>query len=315
MRLLEDAHHAAWYAAYAASYDRPFDAPWLEAEKRVNLTDDAYGTKVAVAAWDGDTIVGGGAAVLPLQDNRELAYLDLWVHPDRRRHGHGSALLRALTEVARQHGRTGLFVEAAWGVDVDTDAGHDFLRAREFTVDLVDAIRQLDLPADVPEAPVADGYTLHAWRGPCPDAWVDQYADLRRRMNLEAPSGDVGLEAEHWDAERVRRDEADAERAGRDMQVTVARAADGTLAGHTQLSIPRSGTEAYQWDTLVLGAHRGQGLGLTLKADNMRAAADLLAGKTRILTYNAASNAPMIAVNELLGYRLVAWLAEHVREI
>jgi RimJ/RimL family protein N-acetyltransferase len=45
----------------------------------------------------------------------------------------------------------------------------------------------------------------------------------------------------------------------------------------------------------------------------MHEAADLLDGRRRIQTYNAASNAPMIAVNEAMGFRQVAWVGEYVR--
>lgn len=315
VRVLDAVDYSSWYAVYADAYTRPFDAPWLEAEKRVNLTDDDYGTKVAVAARHDGRIVAGGAVVMPLKDNVRLAYVDLFTHPEHRRRGHGAAVLDAITAVARRHGRYRLFLEATWAVDEQTGPGHDFLLARGSMVDLVDAVRSLHLPATVPTAPVAEGYVLHTWRGPCPDGWIEEYADLRRRMNAEAPSGDVGLEPEYWDAERVRRDEDDATRSGRLMQVTVAQSATGSLVGHTQLSIPSDSVEVYQWDTLVLGEHRGHGLGLTLKAENMRAAADLIEGRSRIMTYNAASNAHMIAVNEALGFRQVAWCAEHLIEI
>lgn len=161
---------------------------------------------------------------------------------------------------------------------------------------------------------VAPGYALETWRGACPDRWIDEYAELRRILTSEAPSGDAGLEDEHWDAARVRKDEADLERAGREMQIVVARAADGSLAGHTQLAFAQ-GDEVFQWDTLVRREHRGHGLGLGLKIRAMQVSSDLLEGRRRITTYNAASNVHMIAVNEALGFRQTAWLGEYVRPI
>ena len=98
------------------------------------------------------------------------------------------------------------------------------------------------------------------------------------------------------------------------MQVMVARAPDGRLAGHTQLAFPAC-AEVYQWDTLVRPAHRGLGLGLALKTAMMHATADLLEGRRRVHTENAASNRHMIAVNETLGFRQVAWLGEYVRTL
>lgn len=319
---LDDTEGAAfdeWYAVYSAAYDRPFDAPWLPVEKRVNLTDDAYEAKIALVARAGERIVGGGTATLPLKDNTSLAYLDVFVHPRERRQGHGTAMLEALAAEVREAGRDRLFIEAMWGVDEKTSPAREFVTALGFAPDLIDAARQLDLPAEPPDAPVADGYSLHTWRGVCPEEWLDSYADLRRRMVSEAPNGEIGLEEEYWDAERVRSDEAATARSHREIQVVVARHdshgdVPGPLVGHTQLLFPEASDEVYQWDTLVLPEHRGSGLGLSLKAAAMRASADLLAGRSRIMTYNAASNAPMIAVNERLGFRQVAWCGEYLRD-
>lgn len=304
-----------WYAVYVAAYDRPFDCPWLAVEKKVNLTDDPYNVKIAVAARVDERIVGGGVALLPQRDNTNLAYLDVFVHPGERRLGHGRAVLEALVSVARGSGRERLFLEGMWALDEETSPAREFLAALGFEVDLVDAVRQLDLPHEPPVAPVADGYTLHTWRGACPERWIDEYADLRRRLISEAPSGEVGLEEEYWDAERVRSEEADTARSHRQMQVVVARQGSGHIVGHTQLLFPDDDPEVYQWDTLVLPEHRGHGLGLSLKSAAMRASADLLDGRRRIMTYNAASNGPMIAVNEQLGFRQVAWCGEFIRDV
>lgn len=305
-----------FYDVYDRSCTRPFDDRWLPVEKRVNLTDDAYGTRVALVTRGADgSAVGVGWAIMPLQDNTSFAFVDVFVLPAHRRRGHGSRLLDALIDVGRSHGRTTAFTEPAWGVDVDGDAGRWFAEARGFELDFMDAVRELRLPAELPPLEVAPGYTLETWRGPCPEEWVDEYADLRRVLTSEAPSGDAGLENEHWDAERVRKDEADLVRVGRQMQVVVARAADGTLAGHTQLAFPADGIEVYQWDTLVRPVHRGHGLGLALKIRAMQASADLLEGRRRITTYNAATNTHMIAVNEKLGFRQTAWAGEYVRPL
>lgn len=305
-----------FYRLYVRAYDRDFDQPWLAVEKRVNLTDDEYCAKVAVLGrHDGGAPVCGGTVLTPLKDNAAFAYVEVFTDPGHRRQGHASAVLDALIGIARGRGRSKALGEPAWGVDEDPAPARAFAEARGFSLDILDAQRELLLPAALPPLVVADGYTLHSWRGPCPEEWLVSYAELRRLLVQEAPSGDAGLENEHWDAARVRRDEEDLVRARRVMQVTVAQASDGELAGHTQLSFPGDSDEVYQWDTLVLPSHRGHALGLALKVHAMHAAADLLEGRRRIHTYNAASNRHMIAVNEAMGFRQVAWLGEYVREI
>jgi GNAT superfamily N-acetyltransferase len=302
------------YGVYVRAFDREFDQPWKPLEKRVNLTDDEYGEKIAVVAREEDgAVVAGGTATMPLKDNAAFAYLEVFTDPARRGQGHASAVLDALVAAVRERGRSVLYGEAAWGLDEEVPPARSFAEAREFSLDIMDAQRELLLPADLPPLVVADGYALHSWRGPCPAEWLEPYAELRRIMVQEAPGGQSGLENEHWDAARVRRHEEDLVRANRVMQVTVAQAVDGELAGHTQLSFPGESDEVYQWDTLVLPSHRGHRLGLALKVFTMQESADLLEGRRRIHTYNAASNTHMIAVNEALGFRQVAWVGEYVR--
>jgi GNAT superfamily N-acetyltransferase len=314
--LSDDVAFSEFYDVYARSYTRPFDGPWLAVEKRVNLTDDQYGTKIALLVRDASgTAVGGGSVVMPLLDNTTFAFLDVFVLSEHRRRHRGTVLLDGLLDAARAGERSTVMVEPVWGIDEDGDAGCWFAEARGFELDILDAVRELRLPADLPPLVVDPGYVLETWRGPCPDEWINEYAELRRILTQEAPSGDAGLENEHWDAARVRQDEADLVRVAREMQVVVARASSGELAGHTQLAFPSDGIEVYQWDTLVRPAHRGHGLGLALKTRAMQASEDLLAGRHRITTWNAAGNIHMIAVNERLGFRQTAWAGEYVRAV
>lgn len=304
--------YAAFHAVYARSHAEPFDEPWGIAEKRTNLTSDPYAEHVVLAGVVDDEVVGGAWVSFPQQDNRTLAYLHVFVDPGRRRAGLGSALLRAVEDRVRAEGRVNAFAEASWSVHDEAGAGSVFAALHGYRVDLLDAIRELRLPAAPPQAPWRDGYTSVAWRH-CPEEWVDQYAVLRALILAEAPSGDVGIGPEHFDAARVRHEEARWREQGRVGQTVAAVAPDGTLAGHTQLVVPDHGETAYQWDTLVLPAHRGHGLGLAMKVAALHEAADLLEGRTRVTTWNAASNTPMIAVNEAIGYRQVGWAAELVK--
>lgn len=314
--LTDDDEFGALYDVYRRSYTRTFDSPWLAVEKRRNLTDDEYGTRVAFAAGDvAGTMVAGGFAMMPLKDNTSFVFIDVFAVPERRREGFGTAVLMALLDVGRANSRGTAFAEPMWDVAADGSTGRAFAEAHGFELDILDAVRELTLPAELPPLELDPHYTLQTWRGACPDDLVEQYADLRRILVQEAPNGEAGLENEFWDAARVRQDEADLVRVGRQMQVTVARSASGDLAGHTQLCFPDDGVEAYQWDTLVRPEHRGRGLGLALKIHTMHASADLLAGRRRVTTENAASNAHMIAVNERLGFRHTAWSGEYVRPI
>lgn len=313
-----DEQFAEFHAAYVASQVDEWDRPYGVREKRAALLEDTeYIDLVAVVARDDSgSAVGVGFIELPLRDNQTLAYVGLGVAEVHRRKGHGSGLLEALVQLARERGRTTLFAEVRWAAD-EKRSGHTmFAEARGFHLDLTDAHRVLILPASLPEAPTKDGYSLRTWRGSCPEEWLDQYARLLSLIVQEAPSGDYPLENKYFDAARIRSDEELLRSQGRQMQVSVALAPDGSLAGHTQLVFPEADpSDVFQWDTLVLPEHRGHGLGLSLKVHAMESSKDLLTGRKHVHTYNAVANGPMIAVNELMGFRLVAYLGEFIREL
>jgi len=69
--------------------------------------------------------------------------------------------------------------------------------------------------------------------------------------------------------------------------------------------VPRAAPRvAYQFDTIVLPAHRGHRLGLLLKVANVRALQAREPSTLRVVTTNATSNEPIVRVNDRLGFRL-----------
>jgi GNAT superfamily N-acetyltransferase len=312
----DDDQFAAYHAVYAAGHGEEWERPYTAREQRAELLQEAQHIDIQgiLARDDSGAVVGMGYIEMPQMDNRDLGYIDVVVLPEHRRLGHGSAVLARLDEIAQAAGRHTMFAEVRWDVGQEGSGHTAFAEATGFRRDLVDAHRVLTLPADLPSAPARDGYALHAWRGPCPEEWIDQYAHLLTLIVQEAPSGDYPLENEFFDRARIRSDEELLVAQGRVMQVVAAVSPDGILAGHTQLVFSDTDPlDAYQWDTLVLREHRGHGLGLSFKVRAMQEAADLLEARRYVHTFNAASNRPMIAVNEAMGFRQVAWLGEYVR--
>ena len=312
----DDEAFSTFHDVYLRSHERDIDQPYSAIEKRVGLRPDEYVDKVALVARDDDGIpVAGGSVELTLRDNTDVAFFDVFTAPEHRRRGHAAAVVGEIEDIARDAGRSTLFTEAVWDLDAVDPAQRICAENLGFRLDLMDAVRELTLPADLPPLQVADGYEIHSWRGACPDEWVQGYVDVRRLLVEEAPSGDLPLENEFWDVARVRLEEAQWAEQDRTPQVSVAVSDDGEVVGHTQLLFPAEGDEVYQWDTIVFPTHRGHALGLALKVATMQQAADLLEGRRRITTYNAAGNEPMIRVNEALGFRQIAWCAEYVKEL
>lgn len=315
--LHDDNAFSTFYDVYERAFDRDVDQPYSAIEKRVGMRADAYADKVVLLARDDDgTPVGGGLVELPLRDNTGFVYVEVFTIPEHRRRGHGAAVVESIEEIGRDAGRSILFGEAVWELDAVDPASQAFAEAVGFRLDLMDAMRVLPLPATIPPLTVAPGYTIHSWRGVCPETWVRGYAEARRQLNEEAPGGDAELENEFWDVSRVRFEEEHWAEQGRTPQVSIAVDDDGEVVGHTLLVFPGGGDdEVYQWDTLVLPTHRGHALGLALKVKTMLESADLLEGRRRITTCNAAGNAAMIHVNEVLGFQQIAWIGEYVKTL
>ena len=184
---------------------------------------------------------------------------------------------------------------------------------------LVDVRRDLALPLPPPllaslaaqARAAAPGYQVRTWAGPTPAHDRAALAGLMARMSTDAPNGDLSLEPEVWDAARVADHEGRASAQEREWVTAVAVAPDGAWAGYTQLARSRWVPQRlFQWDTLVLREHRGRRLGLALKVAAAEEAARRWPEARAVSTWNAASNGPMIAVNEALGFVAAELLEE-----
>jgi GNAT superfamily N-acetyltransferase len=326
---------ARWAAVFAESGRHVFGSDhtaWGVDELR-ELERAESRRRLGVAAVDDRGVVVGAAGVaMPLRDNLGLAVLTLAVVPARRREGVGAALLAWAEGTAAAHGRSVLLAETEWPVGGRDESGEGFAVRRGFAPAQTVLRSTLALPADpaLLEPLAAGGGTSGAdgtsgaagtrgtgyeletsWDG-IPEQWLEGHAELRRRMSTDVPLGDLRLEEERWDAERVRGEYLRTTAMGRRIVDTVARdTRSGRLVGYTQVQVSRETPRlAYQQDTLVLREHRGHRLGLRLKAANTLAVMEGLPGVTAIRTWNADDNGPMLAVNRAIGYAPDAVLRE-----
>lgn len=309
------------YEVLTASSVRAYDTPWTWQEFRESVRlPDPWLDHVLLLVRDehGDAVAAADVGV-PTRDNTDQAWPQIWVRPGWLPSDAADALLDRIRTDAQQRGRRFIVVMAAWDLGAPSSPMRELLERAGYELAIENGHRVLDLPVDetAMTALAADAsqhhrdYALRAWRGRCPDEWVEPYAGLRARMLDEAPRGATSYGAEDFGSGRVRLEEDLLTAQRRVGHTTVAVDEGGTVAGHSQLVVP--GTDevnAYQWDTLVLPEHRGHRLGLALKAHNLLAAAGDLGSRTRLHTWNAVENAPMVAVNERLGYRLVEYAGE-----
>jgi len=322
----DDEAFAAWFAVSEAAehHDRPDEPGWLLHEQRSISVDgtrpDADTRCLLLGASDGERLVGAARLELPQRDNLHLAELDLSVHPDARRRGVARALQTELERLAHEHGRTTMLGYADEPPGQEGRSGNRAAaQALGYAVVQQEVRRDIDVP--VPAAlverleaacrPHAADYDLRVWEEGSPDDLVDDLAELMRQMSTDVPKDEMDWREEVWDAARVRRNEE----LSRSMDRTWVGAGavhrpTGRLVAFTVMGVPRSRPErAYQWETLVSAAHRGHRLGTLVK---LAALQELAARNPRtrfITTWNAQENAPMIAVNDLLGARVNGRLA------
>lgn len=328
----DDAAFAAWHAAYEAAERAELGehaTVWQPEEVRVMLRQ--RGLRYRALVWSGvldGEVVAAGFARLPLLDNLDRIEIAVQVPPAHRRRGHGSAMLAHLEAYAAAQGRRIVVGEAGYrydsGVDGTGEAGPEFARARGYALAIGDVQRSLALPVDAAlldrlardAAPHHASYTLRSWVGPVPDDLLQGWAELVASLMTEAPTGELDVEPETASTQAVRENEAVIAQQGRTKLNTVAVTADGEVVAYSDLALTvHEPDRAYQWGTLVRRDHRGHRLGIAVKVANLRQLQQGYDGVRRLVTYNAEVNAPMIGVNDLLGFVPVARLGEFQKRL
>ena len=255
-----------------------------------------------------------------LETNRHLAFVDVTLEPELRRRGIGSQLMSLAVDWAIRSGKTVLRAESV----ATLPTGRHFLEACGFKAGLAAHINQLDarlldhalmvrwLTAGQQRA--AD-YRVETWEGPVPDAHLADFANVTNVMNSE-PRGDLDIEDTLMTPEMIRDEEAFLFANGTRRLISVARhVPSSALVGFTALSwSPKRAAIVWQHGTGVEDRHRNQGLGRWLKAANMMALLGANPTARFVRTGNADSNAPMLAINQRMGFAPltaeIAWQGE-----
>jgi GNAT superfamily N-acetyltransferase len=266
------------------------------------------------------------------------AYLVVDVLPGHRGRGIGSALLRWVEETAGAAGETILKVSIAHTVSTPgeriapptgfgelsaDDPGVRFLLRHGFSLEQVVRISVLDtsgladrLPALLTDAGASGDHRLVEWTGPTPREWLDDLAVLHTRMSTDAPLGGLQGPPDPWDADRVAAHDARIAAGGQTVLTTAAEhVPTGRLVGFSEIYVPAGRTAAMQEDTLVLREHRGQRLGLRLKATTAQRLLRDAPHVEAVITYNAEENRPMLDVNEAMGFRAIGYEGGWLRDV
>jgi GNAT superfamily N-acetyltransferase len=339
-------HADAWALHGAATVSREVDADTYGHEDLAftaqylwaKLQEQEYARRVrlvavpaGVAEPEPDDVAGSASVILPRHSNEHLAHASVTVRPRSRRRGVGTALLRAVEELAVAAGRTTVILESEHGGEPEPGApgvlepasgagriavgdpgaalclGHGYVleqAARYSVLDLPVAPEHLGALHDGAAARAGADYRLVSWQDRAPEQWLEAWAVLETRMSTDEPQAGLDLEEDPWDPARLRRYEADIAASGHGYLVVAAEhVPSGTLAGFTmvQYQLDRPGP-VFQEDTIVLAEHRGHRLGMLVKADLLRRLREVRPDARRVHTWNAEENAFMLGINVALGF-------------
>lgn len=255
------------------------------------LAEEADGTPVGAAST---------GRIWSYKRGCERFWLGIWVRPEARNRGTGSALYSAISSVARAAGKTGF--ETA--LSEEHAAGQRFLANRGFVeVDRGKMVR-LDL-ADLesPEVRAPAGIRIETIAAR-PDLLAEVHAVALDAFPDIPQAEPINVGSLEDFAER------DVDRVGipKDAFFVASDDASGEVAGYASLSYAAGSTTiAYHDMTAVRRAFRGRGIAGALKRATIAWAVEH--GLEALETGNDEQNAPMRAVNLALGYRpLPDWI-------
>jgi GNAT superfamily N-acetyltransferase len=261
-------------------------------------------------AHDEGELIGYAALSLNRFANLDGAKIIGAVHPDHQRRGAGRALMTA-AEAATDRPR---LRSPAW---VGT-AGELAVPAMGYVPSHSHQVRRLDLHA--PPSPdliaaaeeASRDYDLERIAGPCPDELLGEMQVLREAIN-DAPGPG---EFETFPPQRIRGFEESLTRSHQTAYTIVARhRATGEPAGLSFVCVHELRPAiAAQEDTSVVSAHRGHRLGLRMKLAMLDWLRAERTDVESVDTWNAPDNAPMIAINDALGCRVVAETVRFVKQ-
>jgi GNAT superfamily N-acetyltransferase len=161
-----------------------------------------------------------------------------------------------------------------------------------------------DVPGPVGKLPDVPhpGYRLTGWEGAVPDTLTDGFLSALRA--LPAPAAGLAAGDSRWDPAAVHETAELAARRGDRLLTVAALHDDGDVAGYTTVLLPGDGARrAQQYDTAVVPAHRGHGLGLWMKAEMLRRLPAAQPDLAEIHTRVPDDNRHLLAVNAALGFR------------
>jgi GNAT superfamily N-acetyltransferase len=313
----DDGDMDAFQDVYAAAElaEDPDAALYSRADGVTLLLSSGTGGELweAYGAFRDDRMVGELIVTGNLLDNRQVARIFIWTHPEVQRHGVGTALSSYGDTRVRELGRSILHAQARIGVD-RANGNRAFAERMGYTLANTEIERRLPLPADLAlldrlaaeAAPHHRAYEIRTVVGPVPHDLAESYVALKNLLVVEAPMGELDVEAGQETAAELAVQDRYLVESGRTRVGSYALDGTGEVVAYSVSAVSNHQHQHVdQWGTLVHPAHRGHRLGIAVKCQGLRALSEHFPGKRFVETTNAETNAHMVAINQALGFQVV----------
>jgi len=262
-------------------------------------------------AWQTETeeIVALGLAQYLMEDNLHMAMFEISVLPAYRQQGLGREFLSKIVKVAQEENRRLLVADT----NARVPAGEAFMSRIGAEKGLVGHTNQLaiaELDPDlvdqwIEKAKERGGdFEIGAWEGRYPDEDIDAIVELSDLLNQQ-PFGDIEFEDFTFSADHLRQSETSIFSRGYERWTLYVREkSTGKFAGYTEvLWNPSRPDVIHQGITGVFPEYRNNGLGRWLKAEMLNWILTQRPQAKLVRTDNADTNAPMMKINNELGFK------------
>jgi mycothiol synthase len=252
-------------------------------------------------------LASGEVHTWKVEDNRHLAWFEIAVEPEYRRQGIAKRLLGLITNEVQQRGRRLLMAQS----NDRAPAGAIFLQhigARPGLEGRTNQLRISELDRSLMEkwhdrSDLFD-YEMVFQEGAYPEDFLPAIVELFKIGNDE-PRGELEIEDQVITGEQLREMDAYHQARGSIRWTIYTRhKPDGRLCGFTEVFWnPNRPTILEQSFTGVHSDFRGHGLGRWMKANMMLKVLDERPMVALVRTGNANCNAPMLAINDAMGFK------------
>lgn len=280
-------------------------------ELKANLIIENFIYRRYMVYGQSGKIVGYATMRFPTEDNtyldhKHIVQANMNVHPDYRRQGIGTRLLAKMIEFGLLGGKT--IIEG----ETDDEAGREFCQNYDATISLEGVYNRLQLDQ-------IDWGLMNKWKkvseeelNDCtittftevPEHMLDEYCDILNQLeNLDVPLGEIESR-ETMAPKDVRLMEEWFKERGETCVTMISREKNGEASGMTDIIYNKFVPyKIVQGLTGVYDKYRGKGLGKWLKANMALYIRKHYPNAQYIETHNADVNAPMLYINNKMGFK------------